>query len=284
VNWQDRVGNFTYFISANLYDFKSKITKYDLNKAGLLSDYYVGQDLSDIWGYTTARLYQLNDFDASGNIKAGLPQKIRNGSNYAIPTAGDVLYKDFDGDGTITNGQNTLTDHGDISVIGNNRLSLQYGVRGGVGYKNWNFSFTIAGVGKRDLWLSNNLTFPYNYEFGTIYNHELNYWTPSNPDAYYAKIYAKAAGNSGVNKFVQSRYLLNAAYMRIKNITLSYGLPQQWLHKIGFSKLQVFFSGENLFTFSKFPPGIDPTSTADKGYGMNYPIMKMYSFGINASF
>lgn len=283
LTWTDRIGDFTYFVSGNLYDFKSQITKYDLNTAGLLSDYYVGMDPSAIWGYTTDRLYQSGDFNGSA-VKPGLPQRIRNGSSYATPTAGDVLYVDVNSDGEINNGQNTLADHGDMSIIGNNRLRYQYGFRGGAGYKNWNFTFAIAGVGKRDLWLSNNMTFPYNYEFGTIYAHELDYWTPNNTDAHFAKIYAKAAGNSGVNKFVQTRYLTNAAYLRIKNIGLSYGLPKMWLDKIGFSKLQVFFSGENLFTFSKMPKGLDPTSTEDKGYGLNYPIMKMVSFGINASF
>lgn len=285
LEWRDKVGEFNYYISANLYDFKSKITKFDNNKAGSIasSTYYVGKDMAEIWGYTTDRLYQESDFN-NGVIKSGIVQQVRNGSNLVTPNPGDVLYKDFDGDGVITNGQNTLANHGDMSIIGNNRLALQYGLSGGVGYKNWNFSFVIAGVGKRDLWLSNNLTFPYNYEFGTIFQHELNYWTPTNTDAHYARIYAKAAGNSAINKFVQTRYLTNAAYMRIKNLSLAYSLPESMLKRVSFNKLQVFFSGENLFTFSKFPKGLDPTSTDDKGYGINYPMMRMFSFGVNASF
>ncbi|RAJ79169.1 TonB-linked SusC/RagA family outer membrane protein [Chitinophaga dinghuensis] len=282
LEWRDKVGDFSYYVSANLYDFKSKITKFDNNKAGSLNTYYVGKDMNEIWGYTTDRLYQESDF-SNGVIKDGLPKQIRNGSNMVTPNPGDVMYKDVDGNGIITNGQNTLADHGDLSIIGNNRLSLQYGVNGGLGYKNWSFSFVIAGVGKRDLWISNNLTFPYNYEFGTIYQNELDYWTPTNTKAHFARIYAKAAGNSAVNKLVQSRYLSNAAYLRIKNLSLAYALPNDLLKRIHLSRLQVFFSGENLFTFTKFPTGLDPTSTEDKGYGINYPIMRMFSFGINAS-
>ncbi|SEW32530.1 TonB-dependent receptor [Chitinophaga arvensicola] len=283
IGWKDKIGDLEYQISGNLYDFRSKITKFDNNKAGSLSTYYVGSDFNEIWGYTTDRLYQSSDFN-NGVIKGGIPGQIRNGSSIVTPNPGDVLYKDRDGNGVISNGQNTLADHGDLSIIGNNRLALQYGINGAVGYKNWSFSFVLAGVGKRDLWLSNNLTFPYNYEFGTIYANQLDYWTPNNPDAHFARIYAKAAGNSAVNKLVQSRYLTNAAYLRVKSIGLSYGLPRELLQKAGFSRLQVFFSGENLFTFSKFPKGLDPTSTADKGYGISYPMMRMFSFGLNASF
>ncbi len=283
IDWRDRAGDFEYYISANLYDFKSKITKFDNNKAGSLATHYVGRDMSEIWGYVTDRLYQESDFE-NGVIKGGIPKTIRNGNNTVTPNPGDVMFKDFDGDGLISNGQNTLSNHGDMAIIGNNRLALQYGINGGVTYKNWSFNFVAAGVGKRDLWIANNLTFPYNYEFGTIYANQLDYWTPSNPNAHFARIYAKAAGNSAINKMVQTRYLTNAAYLRIKNLSLGYSIPRALLERIRFNKLQVFFSGENLFTFSKFPKGLDPTSTEDKGYGINYPIMRMFSFGVNASF
>ncbi|WP_291906084.1 TonB-dependent receptor [Chitinophaga sp. CB10] len=282
LEWRDKVGDFNYYVSANLYDFKSKITKFDNNKAGSLNTYYVGKDMTEIWGYTTDRLYQETDFE-NGVIKAGIPKQIRNGNSLVTPNPGDVLYRDFDGDGVITNGLNTVSSPGDLSVIGNTRLAMQYGINGGLGYKNWNFSFAIAGVGKRDLWISNNLTFPYNYEFGTIYDNQLDYWTPTNTNAHFARIYAKAAGNSAINKLVQTRYLTNAAYLRVKNLSLAYSIPEALLKRISFTRLQVFFSGENLFTFSKMPKGLDPTSTADKGYGINYPIMRMFSFGVNAS-
>jgi TonB-linked SusC/RagA family outer membrane protein len=285
VEWKDRIGkNLSYRIGANLYDFQAIITKFK-NDAGLLNNYYEGMRIGEIWGYTTDRLYTVDDFEpgslkpdlTGGKLKGGIAKV--EGSN---PNPGDVLYIDMNKDGIIKPGLGTLADHGDISIIGNSSRRYEFGVNGGATWKNFDLSFFINGVGKRDLWLATDFTFPYNQEFNTIYTNTLDYWTAQNTNAHYFRIYQRAAGNTGFNKRVQKRYLLNGAYLRIKNITLSYSLPKQLIRKAKLNNVQVFFSGENLFTFDHLPIGLDP-EYENKGNGSFYPFMKMYSFGINVN-
>jgi len=290
LNWKDKIGNVDYRIAVNLYDTKGTVTKFDGNSAGVLSKYYVGQSTGEIWGYTSDRLYTTDDFVAGslnqnltgGTLKPGIVKF--QGQN---PNPGDMMYKDMNGDGVIFSGAGTLSDPGDRRVIGNSTPRYQYGLNGGVSWKGFDFSFVITGVGKQDSWLlgadPNPLVLPNQYAFGTIYAHQLNYWTASRTDAFYARIYDQAAGNQSFNQQVQTRYLLNAAYLKIKNLSLSYSLPADWLKKIRLSKLSVFYSIENPFTFDHLPKGLDP-SVLGRQYGLGYPFMRMSSIGANLSF
>lgn len=284
MNWRDRIGDFTYNIGFNLYDYKAYITKFN-NEAGLISSYYEGQRLGSIWGYVTDRLYTVDDFVEgsldknlkNGTLKEGIPHV--EGIN---PNPGDVLYKDLNGDGIINAGKSTLSEPGDRQIIGNNQLRFQYGINGGVGWKNVAFSFILQGVGKCDKWLSNDLIFPYYYEFGTIYKHQLDYWTPEHTNSYYPRLYETGTRDShySANIRTQTKYLTNGAYLRVKNLTLSYTFPNKLIQRIGLKNLRVYATGENLFTFDHMPEGLDPT-IASKGGGMGYPFMKSYSFGLS---
>lgn len=286
MNWRDKIGDWTYSIGFNLYDYKSFITKFD-NEAGLISTYYEGERLGAIWGYVTDRLYTVDDFvegslDSNlknGTLKDGIPHV--EGIN---PNPGDVLYKDLDGNGIINAGQSTLDDPGDRKIIGNNQLRFQYGINGSLSWKNIAFSFFLQGVGKNDKWISNELMFPYYYEFGTIYAHQLDYWTPTNTDSKYPRPYETGTRNSNysANIRTQTAYLTNGAYLRLKNITIAYTFPATWTKRFGVNNLRIFATGENLFTFDHMPEGMDP-SLADKGSGMGYPFMRSYSFGISLS-
>lgn len=80
LDWNDRIGNVQYYLGFNLYDSRTKITKYD-NEVGLLgkdSDdnliYRKGMELGEIWGYTTDRLYTTEDFDSQGKLKNNIPK------------------------------------------------------------------------------------------------------------------------------------------------------------------------------------------------------------------
>lgn len=284
MNWRDRIGNFTYSLGFNLYDYKSYITKFD-NAAGLLSTYYEGQRLGSIWGYVTDRYYTVDDF-VEGSLDSDLKNgKLKEGIPYVEgikPNPGDILYKDLDGNGIINAGKSTLDDPGDRTIIGNNQLRFQYGINGSVGWKGITFSFIMQGVGKTDKYLSNELIFPYYYEFGTIYKHQLNYWTAENTDSEFPRLYQTGTrtANYSANIRTQTRYLTNGAYLRVKNLTLAYTFPAELTKQIGINNLRVYVTGENLFTFDHMPKGLDPT-LGNKGSGMGYPFMKSYSFGIS---
>ena len=118
----------------------------------------------------------------------------------------------------------------------------------------------------------NDLFYPHYDAWTTVYDSQLNYWTPENTNSYFPRIYEKAAGNTDANTRVQTRYLQDGSYLSIRNITLSYNFPSKWMSKIGVNNL---------------PKGLDPerSVTDDLGQrGFTYPYMRQYSFGINLSF
>ena len=286
INWKDKIGSVSYRLGLNLYDSQGEVTKFDGNSSNLLSKYYVGQKTGEIWGYTSDRLYTSDDF-VNGTLNANLtggtlkPGVVKfQGQN---PNPGDMMYKDLDNNGIIFSGNGTLANPGDRSIIGNSTPRYQYGILGGLTWKNFDFSFAIAGVGKQDLWLANPLTLPNQYAFGTLYAHQLDYWVPSRPDAFFGRIYDQAAGNQGFNQQLQTRYLLNGAYLRVKNLSLSYSVSQELIQRLHLSKLSVFCSVENPVTFQHLPKGLDPAIDG-KQYGLGYPFMRMTSIGLNLSF
>lgn len=284
VDWNDRIGDWSYYVGFNLYDSRTHITKYN-NESQLLGDRYYreGMELGEIWGYDTDRFYTVDDFEegtlqadlTGGTLKPGIPKV--EGYN---PNPGDVLYVDHNDDGIINNGDNTALNSGDMRIIGNNTRRYQYGIRGGASWKGISLSFILQGVGKRDLWIMNELFYPQYDPYSTIFNTQLDYWTPERTDTYFPRLYTQAAGNSAANRMTQTHFLQNGAYLTIRNISLSYTFPKQWLNPWGVQGLQVFFSGENLFTFDHLPKGLDPERSAEYR-GFNYPYLRQFSFGIN---
>lgn len=282
MSWQDRIGKVGYYLRMNLFDSRTKITKYN-NEIGLIGDnvYRNGMYLGEIWGYQTDRLYTSEDFNIDGTLKNGIPRV--EGYN---PNPGDVLYVDQDDNGIINAGKLTLNAPGDRKVIGNNTRRYQFGINGGVDWENWSLSFMLQGVGKRDLWLMNELTYPMYDRWSTLYSSQLDYWTPSHMNSYFPRIYENSEGNTRANTLVQSRYLKNGAYLSVKNITLSYVLNKQWLSKWGLNRVTVFLSGENLFVFDHLPNGVDAERivTEELGTrGFTYPYMRQISFGVNVT-
>ena len=181
---------------------------------------------------------------------------------------------------------------GDMTIIGNTSPRYQYTINGMVSWKGLSLSFMFQGVGKRDWDPTNSVYFwgtgPYAQV--TLFKDHLDYWSESNPNAYYPKPYINSAG--GVRPYAAKtksqptdQYLQSAAYCRLKNLTLSYVLPQAWTQKMKFQQVKVFFSGENLLTFTKLKKMLDPEVifTAN-GYtgegGKNYPMNKVISFGL----
>lgn len=291
LNWRDRVGKVSYYISANLYDYTSTVTKVDNNPNKLLSSLYVGQKMGEIWGYTTDRFYRVDDFVAgtldanlkNGTLKAGVP---RYGTQN--PNPGDLMYVDFNGDGLVNAGSSTADSSGDRRVIGNSSLRYQFGIRGGVTFRNFDFSFVIAGVGKQDQFRNNQLIFPNNWQvYGSLYSHQTNYWTPTKneSDAYYGRIYTETPNGTAqtFNEITQTRFLLDGAYLRVRNLSLRYNLPQEWLKKIRFQNLSITYNIENPFTFHHLPDGLYP-DVSDLGSGLGYPFMRKSSVGVNLTF
>jgi TonB-linked SusC/RagA family outer membrane protein len=275
VGWRDQIGEVHYDVRFNLADNTTTITRYK-NVTGILSDYYVGKKINEIWGYTSVGLYKTDD-----EAKAGPDQTYL----YSKWGAGDMQYKDLNGDKKITPGNSTLADPGDRSVIGNSTPRYLYGINLGVQWRNFDLSIFGQGVGKRDVWLSGNLFFGItgNVWQSSVFRETLDYWSTNNPDAYYPKPYM--TGEQDKNIQVQTGYLQNASYLRLKNLQFGYTLPEKISKIIRLDNLRFFFTGENLLTFSKIATQFDPEALGgDNGNGKLYPIAKTVSVGVNVKF
>ena len=283
--WQDMKGGFSYSLGITLSDNQGEIIRFD-NPAGLLSQFYEGQQIGEIWGYTTDGYYTVDDFVEGsldenlmgGTLKDGIPHWEGRTQN-----PGDIKFVDLNGDGLITDGNNTLEDPGDRSIIGNNSRRYQYGLYGNAAFKGFDLAVLVNGVGKRDIYQNNSVRFPYRNEFQVVYISQLDYWTPENQDAYFPRNYPLGGVNYGISRSTQTKYMLDGAYLRIKNITLGYSIPRSILEKVRIDKLRIFIAGENIHNFSSFPDGIN-TELANKGNGATYPFMKIYSVGANLTF
>ena len=161
---------------------------------------------------------------------------------------------------------------------------IPFGIFGFVEYKGFDFSTMISGVGKQDLWRNSDVIWPYPSVFDHIYKHQLDYWTPDNQNAFYPRVYGNPNGNTGSNysnsRRVQTKYLSDESYLKIQNITIGYTLSSGLLEKVGIDNFRLFVSGNNLFTLDNLPKGLNP----DQGSNGVYPIMRNYSFGLNATF
>ena len=269
LGWHDAIGeDFKYGVSFNLADSRSFITKYDLNPTGSLGDYYVGREIGEIWGYTTEGLYQ-TDEDAAKLDKTKL-------AGYKW-LAGDVKYKDLNNDGKIDYGKNTLDDHGDLSVIGNNQARYTFGLNLNAEYKGFDFTVFFQGVGKRDYMLNDVYFWGFSNadEWSVPATNQLDHWTPENPNAYYPRLRFGGWGNTRT----QTRYMQDASYIRLKQITLGYTLPKEVLSNIGLQNLRLFITGQNLCEWTKLIKSYDPELLSQ-----NYPINRVITIGVQARF
>lgn len=269
LEWNDRLSNgFGYHIKGVLSDYQASITKFS-NPTKLLGTHYVGEKLNEIWGYVSNGLFQ-SDEDAKA-----ADQSYLSGGSWG---AGDVKYEDLNNDGKIDIGKNTLDDSGDRKIIGNSTPRYSYGITAGFDYKGFDFEMFWQGIGKRDYWLGGSQFWGFTDEWCTPLTSSLDYWTEDNRDAYFPRLHHY--GVNGGNHQVSTRYLQNAAYLRLKNVVLGYTIPRSITEKVKISRLRVFVQGENLLTFTPLIDSYDPETLNN----MTYPINKKISVGLNLTF
>lgn len=271
LNWKDKLENgLSYFVTLNLSDATSVVTKYN-NPTGILSTWHEGGEIGEIWGYTVHDLFrsqkEVDDYLATTQASF-IASKFQ---------PGDVRYEDINADGFVNNGKNTIGDHGDLSIIGNDQPHWQYGINAGFDYKGFDFSMTWNGVAKRDIYFDEATTLYWGFHSGwynaQISNRHLDYFrdTPGtkysglyegdaniNLGGYFPKPYLNQTKEIQNKHFANTRYMTSAAYLRMQNVQIGYTLPQNIANKLSLQRLRIYLSGENLFTITKLPPGIDP--------------------------
>ena len=283
VRWRDRIGQLGYGVKLVLSDDFQTITRY-YNPNRLLSQWSEGKRMGDIYGYLVEGIAQTNE-----QMNEWLANnKPAWGSNWA---AGDVMYKDLNGDKKVNSGKSTYDDMGDLTKIGNSLPRYRFGITLDANWKGFDFLIFMQGVGKRDFWDAS----PYSVGANTgmwqaaAFKDHLDYWRPAtdtnlgpNTNAYYPR---PLFGQGSKNFQTSDRYLQNAAYMRIKNIQFGYTLPAALASKIGANRVRFYFSAENLATFTKMNKIFDPEATGgDWGPGKLYPLQRTFSFGLNLNF
>lgn len=299
VSWRDGFKlagqTFNYGVSASLGDLKTVITKFD-NPTKLISDNYVGKVLGDIWGYTTDGLFATDE--EAAEYAAAIDDKNANKGVYAAKApnnhlmAGDIKYVDVNKDGVINTGDNTLANPGDRKVIGNNRPRYNYSFRGDIQWMGIDLSIFFQGVGKVNWMPDANCTY-----FWNTYSYHRPTFIPKD---FEAKCWSleEGADNSNVlyplrrgrmctssNLVTSDYWLQNAAYVRLKNLTVGYTLP---IKTKAVEKVRFYFSGENLWYWSpmlKWTSVIDPevaTTSADRD--SMYPYPKTFTFGVDITF
>lgn len=293
VNWNGQVKTsnnkpFTYGIRVTLSDYTSIITKFN-NPTGILTSYYKGEHYGDIWGFVTEGFFtSQDDINTHANQK---PYVVVSNSNLILP--GDIKFKDLNGDGVINNGANTISNPGDQKVIGNSTPRYRFGITPSLGWNNFFLSAFFQGVGKENWWPGNEAMFfwgQYNRPYNIVPSATLDHWTPENPNGYFPR-YRGYVALSGTRELSlqQTRYLQNVAYVRLKNITLGYDIPQQLITRIHIQALRIYFTGQNIFTWSpmyKHTKAYDPEvlgadPTGGSGAGNDYPMLKSYILGLN---
>ena len=288
-----------YNIRLTLADNSSEILKYN-NPDKFLTDFYVGQKVGEIWGYVTEGF-----FSSDAEIAKHARQSLFRSHSSGKWQPGDIMLQDLNGDGNITPGKNTADDPGDRVVIGNTNPRYRYGINLGANYGNAFVSTFVQGVGKQDWYPSpesNAFWGQYNRPYGFVPNWHLNpgvIWSPENPNSFLPRYASRLSNNAaGILRAPQSKYVMNAAYARLKNVQVGYNLPARFSSRIGAQSTRLYVTGDNLWTWSplyRYADNIDvenATAPSDQfanpggnsGDAYNYPMLKSYNIGMTVTF
>ncbi|MFI3280368.1 MAG: TonB-dependent receptor [Rikenellaceae bacterium] len=296
VDWRDQfkvAGKpFKYSVGASLGDNTTIITKYN-NDDKLLSDYYVGQTLGEIWGYSIEGLFKTDEeasqYQAQYNDTA-VNYRVYSCANDNYLMAGDVRFSDLNGDNVVDSGSGTVDDPGDMTVIGNSTPRYTYSFRGSFEWNNFDFSIFFQGVGKIDWMPDSSCSYfwgPYSFPTTSFIpeGFEDMCWSEDNRNTYFPRRRSYQTYSSGSLGVASDRYLQNAAYLRLKSISLGYNIP---LKTTAIRGLRVYFTGENLAYWSplkKYTTTVDPEiATTSASSDCMYPYSKVFSAGIDVTF
>ncbi len=315
LSWRDavRLGNhdLTYSIKGSLWDSRTWVTKYT-NENPVIWDLYEGKELGELWGFRTDGYFLSNE-----EAENWYPDTYHWDSLRDRYYAGDLKFLDLDGNQVIDSGSRTINDYGDLERVGNVMPRFSYGLNLDLRWNGIGLSMFFQGVGKRDWYPSRGSDFfwggyarPYTWalkdQAGDNYVHidksDPDNWVVSNADKnpyWTRRSYEKADRGHGSMSFCNDYYLQNAAYIRLKNLTIDYSLPSKLLEKAKIEKLRIYFSGENLLTWSPmfrhtsmFDPEVIGNGDSDfhdgtsntMGDGYSYPMMRTFTIGINLTF
>ncbi len=248
INYSISGDKFKHQVGLNIGDSKNKILDYGGRERISTSDEMQfiireGLPFNSYVGLKTDGYFQNIDEVNNGPKPEGIS---------VLP--GDIRYADVNKDGVINDR--------DRYVLGNAFPRLTFGITYAVSFKNFDANIFIQGVGRRDAFIRGEMVEPYHFNYGQVmYQHQLDYWTPTNPNARYPRLAANGS-QSNTNNYRRGSdaYIYDASYARLKNLQIGYTLSTETAKKIGMQKLRVYASGQNLLTVSKLK-FLDPENT-----------------------
>ena len=266
LSWQDHIGKVNYYVSANW--------SMEQNKRLFMDEQYVPYDYLKMTGQPTGAIYGLvaTGFLTAKDIADGYP--VMNGFNNI--QAGDVKYKDMNGDGEI--------NEFDRTVIGGDKPTCYFGIDLGFEWKGVEVTALIQGAYNRDLYNSDRTLLEgfqvIGQSYGQAYTNLLNRWTPETAEtATYPRLTAGGNMYNYGNNWNSSLFVQNGNYIRLKNATVSYKLPENFCRNyLGGLRVKIFVQGQNLLTWSRTRLQ-DPEVTFT-----SYPLQRTITTGINLNF
>lgn len=266
IQWNDRIGRVNYGVSFNLSDAVTTVLNYPSNPTKSYGSLYNGKTVGEIWGYSFGGILQAEDLELVGN------KYIFHGPHTSSYTVypGSAWYKDVNGDGFISTGSGTVDDSGDYHIIGNSTPRFRFGLSLNASWNGFDINAFFQGTGKRDYWISSQHYWGNVGYGGSQWMWERS-WKPDNTDAKFP-LY-------GQTPSVCDYYLMDASYIRLKQLVLGYTLPANLTRKVGVDKLRFNVSAYNLFTLTHIPGIFDPDQMSDA-----YPQKKTLSVGAQITF
>jgi len=269
LDWNDRIGDFTYYARFNISDVRNKVLDLYGNeyKSGnrLTTE---GKPYSQYYGYIAEGLFQSQEeidnspvYGERSNVKPGF-----------------IKYKDISGPEGKPDG---VIDGNDRDIIGDPVPHFEYGLTLGGEWKGIDISLLFQGVGQKDVAYTGGGSRPL-LGNSTIYKHQLDSWSPDNRDAKYPLLLLDNSGSSPNNMF-SSFWIKSAAYCRLKNLVVGYTLPRKLTRKVQIERVRFYASAQNLLTLraDDFYKGFDPETTSGASC---YPLNKTFLFGLQLDF
>ncbi|MDN5288311.1 MAG: SusC/RagA family TonB-linked outer membrane protein [Mucilaginibacter sp.] len=267
--YRNKVGNVSYNIAVNASFITNKIT--DLAGTGSISSgRVVGYPLNAFYGYQVEGIFQTQQQVNDHAKQSG-----------GVIGPGDLMYKDISGPNGKPDG---VIDGNDRVYLGSPFPKTTFGFTLGAGWKGFNVSgFFQGALGVKNYVQGFELGSLQQANIGNPTTALLNAWTPTNTSATFPRLWSTYTQNNPQN-FVSSFWVRNASYLRLKNLLVSYTLPSKTLEKLGVRGVKIYYSGQNILTFTSFYKWVDPeTNTGNNAYG-SYPQLKTNTLGVEVTF
>lgn len=260
IGYKEKIGNVNIDVNGNMSYIKNKVT--DLKGTGPIINgntfYDVGYPFQSLYGYKAIGIYQTDD-QAHGSAVLN-----------STVGAGDLIYEDVNHDGVI--------DAKDRMYLGSYFPKISYGFTANAYWKGFEFSLFLQGVAGVKA-NGGNLIGQVGPDVQKPTSAFLNAWTSTNHSATFPRLwYTYSQNDPNINP--SSFWVKSASYLRLKNLTIAYNLPKSIIGKI--HNIRIYYSGQNLLTFTKFYKWIDPEIGPSASFGA-YPQVMVNSIGLNVT-